>query len=361
MIIPELPSYLSALGGEDYKGLIISLFTLTAAISRPFSGKLTDGIGRKPIIIFGMIVCIICSLLYPILSSISAFFVLRLAHGFSTGFSPTAVTAYIADVVPVHRRGEAMGIIGVSINLGSSITPPLGSYLATAYSINTMFYASSFIALISMLMIIGIKETLPTPKRFNLGLLKLNKNEIINRRSIFLAMVCGLSYLGFGAIITITPDQTEFLGMSNKGLYFTSFTACSILSRLIAGQVSDKYGRVVVMRVAVVLLALAYIIFGYADSPRNLLVASGFVGFALGIAIPAVFAWTVDRSNDSNRGKAVATLFIGLEVAIGLGALLGAAIYDNDPTNFKLTFQVIACLAILALFFISTEKATILE
>ena len=130
MILPELPSFLSAMGGEDYKGLIIALFTLTAGLSRPFSGKLADVIGRKPIIIFGIIVCIICSLIYPILSTVSGFLLLRLVHGFSTGFSPTAMTSYVADIVPAHRRGEAMGIIGVSINLGSSISAPWGSFLA---------------------------------------------------------------------------------------------------------------------------------------------------------------------------------------------------------------------------------------
>ncbi len=53
MIIPELPSYLTKLGGGEYKGLIISLFTLTAMISRPFSGKLTDKIGRIPVMVLG--------------------------------------------------------------------------------------------------------------------------------------------------------------------------------------------------------------------------------------------------------------------------------------------------------------------
>ncbi|MCB0677887.1 MAG: MFS transporter, partial [Saprospiraceae bacterium] len=100
MIIPELPAYLSSLGGEDYKGLIISLFTLTAGLSRPFSGKLTDTIGRVPVMVIGTLVCVVCSLLYPFLSSVAGFLLLRLFHGFSTGFKPTASTAYVADIVP---------------------------------------------------------------------------------------------------------------------------------------------------------------------------------------------------------------------------------------------------------------------
>ncbi|MFM8832448.1 MAG: MFS transporter, partial [Cytophagales bacterium] len=69
MIIPELPDYLTKLGGAEYKGLIIALFTVTAMFSRPFSGKLADRLGRKPVIIFGALVCVLCSLLYPLLST----------------------------------------------------------------------------------------------------------------------------------------------------------------------------------------------------------------------------------------------------------------------------------------------------
>ena len=63
MIIPELPNYLSQMGGAEHKGLIIALFTLTAGISRPFSGKLTDRWGRVPVMAIGSIVCFLCGFL----------------------------------------------------------------------------------------------------------------------------------------------------------------------------------------------------------------------------------------------------------------------------------------------------------
>ena len=113
MIIMELPEYLSLMGGEDYKGLIIALFTLTAGLSRPFSGKLTDSIGRMPVMIFGAVICFVCGMIYPLTTTISGFLLLRFFHGLSTGFKPTATSAFVADVVPANRRGEAMGILGL--------------------------------------------------------------------------------------------------------------------------------------------------------------------------------------------------------------------------------------------------------
>lgn len=356
MIIPELPSYLTSLGGADYKGLIIALFTLTAGISRPFSGKLADTIGRVPIILFGAIVCIICSLFYPILTSVSGFFLLRLFHGFSTGFTPTAITAYVADIVSENRRGEAMGIIGIAINLGGSIGPSVGSYIAAYHSLDLMFYVSSGVAVVSMLLLLRIKETLPEKQKFHPKLLLLKRNEIFDRQSIIPAVICGFIYLGFGAIITITPDQSVHLGMVNKGAFFTSFTLCSILSRLVAGRMSDIYGRVVAIRISAIMLSIAFVLMGMSNSPTWLLASSGLVGFSLGVGIPALFAWTIDRSEEQNRGKAMATLYIGLEVAIGSGALLGAAIYDNNYANFPLTFNVLAIFPFIALLFLWREK-----
>src|SRR5690606_14156583 len=106
MIIPELPAYLTSLGGAEYKGLIISLFALTALFSRPFSGKMADKLGRVPVMMTGSAVCLVVGILYPLFSTVWGFLLLRLVHGFSTGFTPTGQAAYLSDIIPAERRGE---------------------------------------------------------------------------------------------------------------------------------------------------------------------------------------------------------------------------------------------------------------
>ena len=108
MIIPELPAYLTSLGGADYKGLIIGLFTVTAGLSRPFSGKLADTIGRIPVIFFGTIVCFICGFSYPLVGAVGAFLLFRLVHSVSTGFQPTGTSAYVDDLLPLERLADAL-------------------------------------------------------------------------------------------------------------------------------------------------------------------------------------------------------------------------------------------------------------
>ena len=133
MIIPELPDYLTQLGGKEYKGLIISLFTTSALLSRPFSGKLSDTVGRVPVMAFGFVVCFIVGFMYPLLVSVIGFLFLRFLHGFSTGFTPTAINAYIADIIPADRRGEALGISGFFFSLGMALGPYLGGEIMLRY------------------------------------------------------------------------------------------------------------------------------------------------------------------------------------------------------------------------------------
>ena len=329
MLIPELPAYLSSLGGAEYKGLIIGLFTVTAGISRPFSGKLTDTIGRVPVMAVGSIVCFVCGFLYPVLTSISGFLFLRLLHGFSTGFKPTATAAYIADVIPVNRWGEAMGIHGLCFSTGMAIGPAIGSAITSSFSLNALFYCSSVFALLSIVILMNLKETLPDKQKFTSSHLKIGRGEIIEKQALPAAIVTFLSYFGYGAIVTLIPDWSDHLGMGNKGLFFMTFTIASVSIRIIAGKVSDRYGRVKMLKLSLVILIIALVMIGLAKSPMALLVASVVYGVGSGILSPAVSAWTVDLSNPERRGKATATMYIALEAGIGLGALLAGWMFQD--------------------------------
>lgn len=349
MLIPELPAYLSGLGGAEYKGLIIALFTLTAGISRPFSGKLTDTIGRVPVMAVGSIVCFVCGFLYPVLGTVTGFLFLRLVHGFSTGFKPTATAAYVADIVPVKRWGEALGIHGLCFSTGMAIGPAIGSLITNHYSINILFYCSSAFAMLSIVILLNMKETLKSRQHFKFSLLKISRKEIIEWRVIPAALVIILSYLGYGVLLTLIPDWGEHLGIKNKGLFFMTFTMSSLLIRFIAGKVSDNFGRISVIKVALVLLAVSFYLIGHAASVTGLLVGSVVYGIAGGILSPATNAWTVDLSHPEHRGKAMATMYIALEAGIGLGALLAGWLYKDLIYMIPGMFYISAGAAIVAL------------
>jgi len=352
MIIPELPNYLSSLGGAEHKGLIISLFTLTAGISRPFSGKLTDKWGRVPVMAVGSSVCVLCGVLYPVLSSLAGFFLLRLVHGFSTGFKPTATSAYIADIIPSQRWGEALGMHGLCYSIGSAFGPALGGYLAHIYDLDTMFYCSSLLAFLSIIIVFNMKETLPTPQKFRTSMLLISRRDIFEPRVFPAAVVMVLSISSYGVILTLIPDWSEHLGISNKGLFFTVYTIASVSIRLITRKMADRHGRTLVMRIGAAITTVAMLILGLGEGIIYLIVGATVFGIGNGILSPALNAWTIDLSLPTHRGRAMATMYIALEVGIGLGALFAGYIYQDMLPRIPLIICGNALFVFLSLLYI---------
>lgn len=343
MLIPELPAYLSAMGGAGYKGYIIGLFTVTAGLSRPFSGRLTDTIGRVPVMIIGSLVCAVCSLLYPLVT-VPTFLLLRLLHGFSTGFKPTATAAYIADIIPVSRWGEAMGIHGLCFSTGLAIGPAIGGLITAHYSINILFYCSSFFALLSIGILTNLKETHPNKQRFAFSHLKLGWSDVFEPLVLPAAIVTFLGYISYGAMLTIIPDWSQHLGVANKGTFYVVFTLSSLLVRLLAGKLSDKKGRVYVLRIALILVAVSLAMMGLANSVMFLLTAGFIYGLGAGLLSPSVTAWTADLSNETRRGRGMATMYIALEAGIGLGAMVAGWVFVDQL--YRIPFIFYACTGI---------------
>lgn len=356
MIIPELPSYLTSLGGAEYKGLIISLFTVTAMLSRPFSGKLADSIGRVPIMMAGSIVCFICSSIYPVLTGIVGFFLLRLIHGFSTGFTPTGQTTYLGDIIPARRRGEAMGLLGTAGTIGMAGGPALGGLITNQISLNAMFYCSSLLALTSIVILLGIRETVKEKKKFSHRLIKINKRDLFEPKVLVPSLVMLLCAFSFGTVYTVISDFGEYVGIKNKGLLFTYFTVASLLVRLLGGKASDYYGRVQVLRISTLLITTSMVLIGVASNSFLLIMGVFVYGLAHGITSPTLLAWASDLSDENHKGRGIASLYIFMEMGIGLGAFLSGFIYGNDASNFLITFLVCASLSTTAFLYLFSSR-----
>jgi len=130
------------------------------------------------------------------------------------------------------------------------------------------------------------------------------------------------------------------------------FTIASLLIRFVAGRASDKYGRVLILKISLVLLALSLLGIGMANSSFLLMAASVLYGVATGMLSPAANAWTIDLSDPDHRGKAMATMYIALEAGIGLGALLAGWLFVDDISTIPFTFFICTGITLAALVYL---------
>jgi MFS family permease len=125
------------------------------------------------------------------------------------------------------------------------------------------------------------------------------------------------------------PDWSAHLGIQNKGTFYVVFTVSSLLVRFLAGKVSDRKGRVYVLKMALFLIVISVIILGWGTTIPAFLTGAFIYGAGTGLLSPSVSAWTADLSHEQHRGRGMATMYIALEVGIGLGAFLAGWIFQD--------------------------------
>ena len=119
------------------------------------------------------------------------------------------------------------------------------------------------------------------------------------------------------------------MGIANKGLFFAAYTIASVGIRFVSGKVADKHGRIKVMLVGLFIISLSLVLIGWGNSVQGLIIGACVYGIGTGILSPALNAWTIDLSLPQYRGRAVATMYIALEMGIGSGALFAGYIYHD--------------------------------
>ena len=352
LILPELNNYISILDGADKKGLIITLFTISAAISRPFSGKLSDTIGRKKVIYLGIICSFFVMLIYPFSYSVLFFLILRFLHGFSAGFAPTGATALLTDLIPEKSRGHAMGIWGTFISLGIGVGQTLGSWIYLCFGFTILFLIGALFSLIAFILVFWIKETLVNQQKFNFKLLRISWKDVFEPNVLPAAFVMLLSAMCSGMIFVLTPDLSTYLGISNKGFFFGIYVIATILIRLLTSSLSDRIGREKTLLIGCFILVISMLLVGTSNSIVSYIFAAIIFGIATGITSPTMFAWTADLSHEDRRGVGAGTMFIALEFGIMFGALLTLVSYDSTKSTIFITFLIGAIMATIACIYL---------
>ena len=364
MVMPELPAYLRGLGRPDLIGWIVGLFTIGAFVSRFFSGRMADAAGRRPVMLFGTWVAAIAGFAYIAVGwlapeqvdnveglpfAVVAFLGVRLFHGLSTGFRPTGTTAYLTDITPLSRRGEALGYLGVAGNAGMAAGPALGSWLTVEYGYNAMFMASSAIGFAALLMTVRLPESLANSRKTQWSDLNVFKGPSLDWSAWPSALTLLPVAFAFGTFLTLTPDFVESLGYVYKGSFNTIVVAASIAMRFVAGKASDRHGRLPLMIIGTGLLAVGMWVFSVATTSLEATLAALIYGASVGINMPTIFAWTADLARKGKVALALGTMLMSLELGIGLGAVLSGNWYGGDLGQISSAYAFCSLFAILTM------------
>lgn len=348
MVIPDMDLLLGKIGAKQYTWLVIPVFAFVALISRPFSGKLTDSIGRVRVMCIGAVVTTLACCFYLFIPVAILFFANRAFHGLCAGFTPTGFTAFADDIVPLEKRGEAMGIVGICNNIGNAIGWVLGSQITNQFSAETTFIIAAILGFLSFLIFTTLKEVAVVKQKFTFHLLKINKDELFEKRVWVAGVVMLLTVFSSGAVFALIAQFSQHLSIPNKGTYMGIYISSSLIVRFLAGRWSDKYGRRRIAFAGTLFLVLSMLLLAFATSMFLFAFSAVVFGIAWGLLSPSLFAWAADVALVGKKGKAIGTLFMFMEGGIIIGSSICGILYNGQAQNFKFIFLLCTLFALLA-------------
>ncbi|HMM06908.1 MAG TPA: MFS transporter [Clostridiales bacterium] len=361
MLLPVLPVFSASIGGSDaWAGLVVGIFTISAVVMRPVSGRLLDKYGRRGVYLIGLIVFLLCVVAYNWTATIFALLMLRFIHGFGWGAASTASSTVASDIIPKSRLAEGMGYFGLTSTLAMAIAPALGLELLGAYGFNTVFYVSAGVVIICILISLPIKYHKPDALSQPSAALpsKPGIGAIIEKTAILPAIVIFFITMTYGSIVSFIALYANQRQVENIGLFFTVYAAAVLISRPYFGRLTDKKGTRFAVIPGIFFVIIAMLLVSLANSLPVFLIAGFIYGIGFGATQPALQALSVSKAAPSRRGAANATFFLGFDLGIGAGSILWGIVAENFGYQFIYLLAIIPAI-VGALIYIRSIRRSV--
>ena len=341
VLTPLLPLYLSEHFGatKDVIGMVLSGYTITALLSRPFSGYLVDSFPRKTVLMVCFVAFAIFFAGYIAASTLLLFTIVRTLHGAPFGALTVANSTVAIDVLPSSRRTEGIGYYGLSNNLAMAIAPTIGIYL---YHLTGSFGLLFWMALIVAFAGLAVDATVQTTH--NTPTATARPKASLDRFFLVRGWLLGANMVAFGFSFGVLSNYLAIYSKDSLGITGgtgTYFMLCSIglmLSRLQGGK-ALRQGRLTHNAGSGMLISLVgYTLFILVPTlaPHAATAASHLAYYASALLIglgnghmwPAFQNMTISVAPNNQRGTANSTILISWDIGMGLGVLAGGLVAE---------------------------------
>lgn len=354
ILFPVEPYYIQLFGATSATmGWLIASFSLAQFLFSPLWGRLSDRIGRKPILMTGLAGYGVSMALFGLSQSIPHLFIARsLAGVLSAATLPTAM-AVIADTTTEDERAKGMGILGAAFGLGAIFGPFLGGILGDI-SIRLPFFVTAGLSLVTLLFVWQVlPETLPPEKR-------AGEQERVSRLKAFQPDTMFLYGIAFLVTFSLAGLETAFPFLAYDRLGATTRTvgyifavmgvAGSIVQGGLIGPIRKRIGEQRMIPVGLLISAFALVLIALSQSA-----IFGTVGLALfaaghGLIRPANASLVTQRTQ-VGQGLAIGVYDSMDSLGRVLGPVVGGTLYlilSSLPFFSSAAVNIVACVIFIA-------------
>ena len=325
VLTPLLPLYLSEHFGatKDMIGLVLSGYTITALLFRPFSGYVVDSFPRKTVLMICFSAFAIFFTGYLAASTLLLFTIVRTLHGGPFGGLTVANSTAAIDVLPSSRRTEGIGYYGLSNNLAMAIAPTIGIWIyELTDSFDFLFWLALVVACAGWL----TDATVKFPEKE----IVRNKSKLsLDRFFLVRGWLLGVNMIAFGFSFGVLSNYLAIYGKEEMGITGgtgTYFLLCSLglmASRLQGGK-ALRQGRLTHNAGSGMVISLiGYTMFILVPNGIGYYSSALLIGLGNGHMWPAFQNMTINVAHNNQRGTANSTILISWDIGYGTGYPVG--------------------------------------
>jgi MFS family permease len=336
------------LGGRGFDeqeiGIVMSAQNLTALAITPAIGWLVARLGHARALALGCAVTAAGAAVFLVADEVVGYAIGRALQGL--GFSAVLVggAAYVVEIAPPARLGEALGVSGVLTLAAQAVGPAIGEAIL-ALGWDALFGAGVVFGFAGA----AVALRLPAARHHH------EAGAIVPASPAAAILVAiGLAGMGFGAIWMFLADYVHDVGIARTTWFFVPYVIAAIATRLFLGDLSDRIGRR--QAAAPALAGHALILFGMAvvSAPWQLVGIGLIYGLCHGVYYPTLQAMIVERSGGRrSRAVAAATFAFGAGVIVA-GVALGAV---ARAWGYPAIYPIASAAGVVATALIATSKS----
>jgi MFS family permease len=350
IIIPVIPYYARSAGGSAFVlGLLLAVFSFLQFFCGPFWGKISDHIGRKPVVVIGLAGFTLAFIMLGLTNNLMWVFLAVIIGGaLSAGIQPAAM-AFIADISTPEERGGLMGAMGAAMGIGLIMGPCISSFL-TPFGLSVPFFVAASIAFLTMLGVnITIQEQVASERRLKaddlllpvfitkmiIETLKQMASALKTSMGIYLVATLAISFAiaGFEGTFSYylmdifklsdvyTPVQVLGLSIPLTGPLVTGIAlmlmgiVMAICQGLLVGKLINRFGEELVIMSGLIISSAGLILMllpgNIAFIPRDVGLVIGcicVVGVGSGLVFPSLNTLISRRTDEKNQGVVLGTM-----------------------------------------------------
>lgn len=319
-----LPVYADALGASTTMvGIVVSSFSISAILVRPFAGPAFDSFSRKRLLLASQAIICLCLFLYGVVGSLEALIAVRLLHGIGIGCSGPLAMSLVSEYLPESKFASGISIYALAQSFAQVIGPAVGLRLVDVAGFSCAYFLAAGCLLVAILGVALIKEPFRERLPYQLKLSRMFAPEAVGKGVALMLLATS-----FACMISYVVLYGYARGVQDMGPFFVVYALCLVFTRPLFGKLADRFGSPRVLAAGVVFFMLSFVSLSLARDFAGFIVAAVISAAGFGCCGPLLQSMALASVPETHRGAASNTAFTGLDLGMLLGPIIGGAIAE---------------------------------